>query len=338
MIDRTRWFFHPIAIFVFSIIALATSLALYIYWYIEVSAGLAAIVKKFNLDTTQIFTSQTWVVIMVLSILVALILLGIFIIFVYYQKSVRLYRMQRNFINNFTHELKTPVTSLKLYLETFLQHELSRDDQLKYLRFMLQDVTRLEDNTKRILDLARIESKTFEGAFLEEDLVTVIHEFKDKNSHLLRDCEITIHNPSEGIFPYLINRPLFEMLVMNLLTNAIKYNHADRPTIDITFLPHKRKLHISFKDNGVGIEKRDLKRIFKKFYQVGTSDNMTATGSGIGLSLVQNIAKIHKGRVIVHSKGAGQGSVFTIQFPSDRKEEASEKGVSPSQKNDTSSS
>ncbi len=322
MIDRTKWFFHPILIFVFSIIALASSLTLYIYWYIEVSAGLAAIVEKSNLDAAQIFTSQTWVVILVLSILVAIILLGIFIIFAYYQKSVRLYRMQHNFINNFTHELKTPVTSLNLYLETFLQHELSREDQIKYLRFMLQDVKRLADNTNRILDLARIESKTFGGEFLEENLVAVVTKFYDKNSHLFPDCEIAIHNPSGQAFPYLINRSLFEMLVINLITNAIKYNRSDIPKIVITFRPKKRKLHISFEDSGIGIDKRDLKRIFKKFYQVGRSDNMTAKGSGIGLNLVQNIAKIHKGRVIARSKGEGHGSVFTVQLPYKKKQEA----------------
>ena len=324
MIDRTKWFFHPIVIFVFSIVALALSLTLYIYWYIEVSTGLAAIVQKFNLDAAQIFTSQTWVVILVLSILVAMILLGIFIIFAYYQKSVRLYRMQHNFINSFTHELKTPVTSLNLYLETFLQHELSRDDQIKYLHFMLHDVKRLADNTNRILDLARIESKTFGGEFIEENLVAVVTEFYDKNSHLFPDCEITIHNPSGRSFPYLINRPLFEMLIMNLITNAIKYNRSKIPKIAITFLPQKmkRKLYISFEDSGIGIEKRDLKKIFKKFYQVGRSDNMTATGSGIGLSLVQNIAKLHKGRVIAGSKGTEQGSVFTVQLPYTRNQEA----------------
>jgi signal transduction histidine kinase len=288
----------------------------------KVSTGLATLVQRFNLDTTQIFTSHTWVVILVLSILVALILLGIFMIFVYYQKSVRLYRMQHNFINNFTHELKTPVTSLNLYLETFLQYELPRDDQLKYLRFMLKDVKRLTDNTNRILDLARIESKTFGGEFREENLVDVMTEFFDKNSHLFRNCEITVHNRSEQPLPYRINRPLFEMLIMNLITNAIKYNQSNPPKVDITFLLQKRKLYINFEDNGIGIDKKDLGRIFKKFYQVGSSDNMTARGSGIGLSLVQHIAKIHKGNVVARSKGRGQGSVFTVKLPYGRKQAA----------------
>ena len=161
--DRSRWFFHPILIFVISILALGTSLILYIYWYIEVSTGLKGVVRKFNLDADQILTAQTWVVIMVLSILVGLILLGMFTIFAYSQKMVQLYRLQHNFINNFTHELKTPAASLRLYLETFQKHELARDDQLKYIGYMLSDVKRLSDNVTRILNLARIESKSFAG-------------------------------------------------------------------------------------------------------------------------------------------------------------------------------
>ena len=138
--NQSRWFFHPILIFIISILALGSSLILYIYWYIEVSAGLNQVVRKFNLDSDKILTAQTWVVILVLSLLVGLILLGMFLIFVYSQKMVQLYRLQHNFINNFTHELKTPVASLSLYLETFQKYELQRDDQLKYIGYMLSDV------------------------------------------------------------------------------------------------------------------------------------------------------------------------------------------------------
>ena len=135
--NPTKWFLHPILIFITSIIALGTSLFLYIYWYVEASSGLHALLKKSNIDPHQVLTSETWVVVMVLSILVGLILLGIMMIFIYSQKTLRLYRTQNNFINNFTHELKTPVTSLKLFLETFNKHELAREAQLKYVQYML---------------------------------------------------------------------------------------------------------------------------------------------------------------------------------------------------------
>lgn len=315
MLDRSKWFFHPIFIFVFSILALATSLGLYIYWYVEASKGLKSVVHTFNLDRSQIFAPQTWVVILTLSILVGIILVGVFIIFVYNQKLIQLYRMQHNFINNFTHELKTPVTSLNLYLETFLRHELSREEQIKYVRYMLQDVNRLASNTSRILDLARIESKSFERELVKSDLVETVKRFYHNNPHMFQDCQINIHNPAGRSFLYPINVSLFEMLLMNLTTNAIKYNDSDVPRIDITFSTQKRKLYIQFADNGMGIEKGETKKIFRKFYQVGRADDMTARGSGIGLYLAQHIVRIHKGKIIAQSKGLGKGSTFSVILP-----------------------
>jgi len=312
--NRTKWFFHPIFIFVLSIVALVTSLILYIYWYVEVSTGLKSVVNKFNLDSSQVLEPQTWIVIMVLSILVGIILLGIFIIFVYNQKTLQLYRLQHNFINNFTHELKTPVTSLKLFLQTFSKHELSRDDQLKYIQYMITDVSRLSDHINRILNLARIESKSYKKEFVVSDLAAAFEQFYKNNDHFFKGCQITIHHPPEPLL-YSINPPLLEMLLMNLLTNAIKYNESKAPMIDIAFERQNRKLLISFKDNGIGLEKGKIKKIFKKFYQVGRTDVMSAKGSGLGLHVVQNIARIHKGKVVAESKGKGEGSVFTLILP-----------------------
>ena len=313
--NQLKWIFHPILILIFSIVALGTSLTLYIYWYIEVSTGLKAVVEKFNLDSDQFLESHTWVVILVLSILVGIILMGIFIIFVYNQKTFQLYRLQHNFINNFTHELKTPVTSLKLYLETFTKYELSRDNQLKYINYMIQDVDRLSGNINRILNLARIESKIYGDDFVACDLVYTVERFYKNNIQLFRDCEINIYNPSNRSFSYRISPSLFEMLLMNLLTNAIKYNESHVPRVDITFEPGKDELRLRFEDNGIGIEKHEIKKIFRKFFQIGNSDNMSARGSGLGLYLVDSIAHIHKGRVKAESKGDGKGSIFTLILP-----------------------
>lgn len=312
---RSRWFFHPITIFVFSIIALATSLILYIYWYIEVSAGLRAVVRKFNIDPDQVFEPQTWVVILVLSILVAIILIGIFIIFVYNQRSIRLYRLQHNFINSFTHELKTPVTSLKLYLETFQKHELPRKDQLKFFGYMIQDVNRLSGDISSILNLARVESKSFAGEYVASDPVQLIENFYIDNQHLFQDCDIQVHE-REGV-PQLcrIDTNLFDMLLMNITTNAIKYNQSGSPRLDIRFENRNRKLMIHFEDNGIGLKKPDTKKIFKKFYQVGRTDDMSARGSGFGLYLAQNIIRMHKGKITAKSGGPGKGSLFTLTLP-----------------------
>ncbi len=313
--SRSKWFFHPIAIFIFSILALGLSLFLYIYWYVKVSTGLKAVVRRFNLDSGQVLASQTWVVILVLSILVVIILLGIFTIFSYNQKTQQLYRLQHNFINNFTHELKTPVTSMKLYLETFLKHELPRFDQVKYVHYMLQDAGRLLENINRILNLARIESKSYGGEFAIRELAQVVNHFYQDNRDLFRDCEVNLYNPAGRSFLCRINHPLFEMLLMNLFTNAIKYNQNTPPRIDVIFETRKRHLLIRFQDNGIGIEKAHLDKIFRKFYQVGNSDNMSAKGSGLGLYLVDSIARIHKGRISAESPGPGKGSIFTLSLP-----------------------
>lgn len=314
-IDRTKWFFHPIFVFVFSIIALAMSLVLYIYWYMEVSSGLKEVVTSHNLDPSQFLESQTWVVILILSILVGIILTGIFTIFVYNQKTLKLFRLQHNFIKNFTHELKTPVTSMKLYLETFLKHDLSRDDRVRYVGYMLQDAERLSDNINRILNLARIESKAYGKEFVTLDLVSTVERFCKANSRLFRDCEITVRNQEGRPFLYRVNLSLFEMLLMNLLTNAIKYNQSETPKVDITFELNRRKLCVCFEDNGIGIDKSEIKKIFNKFYQSGRADDMSAKGIGLGLHLVKNIARIHKGKVVASSKGSGKGSVFTLILP-----------------------
>ena len=313
--NRSRWYFHPIFVFVFSILALALSLFLYIYWYIEVSAGLRSLIDRFDLDSRSVLAYETWVVILVLSILVALILAGIFIIFVYSQKTVQLFRMQQNFINNFTHELKTPVTSLKLYLETFLKHDLDRDVRKKYLEYMLRDVDRLSDNINRILSVARLESKTYAGDFAETDIVLDVKRFCANNAYLFPGGEIRIEDEERLELPCRLDRSLFDMLLMNLLTNAFSYNESGVPAVAISFALEPKKLTVLFEDNGIGMARTELKKIFKKFYQVGKSDNMTAKGSGLGLYLAQQVARIHGGKLVADSPGPGKGSVFKLVLP-----------------------
>ena len=294
---QTKWFIHPITVFILSTVALAISLFLYIYWYVQVSAGLKSVIDRYRLDASQFFEAQTWVVVLILSLLVGVILAGILIIFIYNLKTLQLYRLQHTFINNFTHELKTPVTSLKLYLETFTKHNLPREEQLKYIGFMLQDAERLSGNINSILNLARIESRVYEGKATPVDLMKTIRQFIAGNTHLFR------------------NLPLFEMLLMNILTNATKYNVSVKPRVDISFEPGEHELLIRFQDNGIGILKEERKRIFRKFYRGHSNDLVPVGGSGIGLYLVQQIARLHDGKVVADSEGPDKGSVLTLILP-----------------------
>lgn len=312
---QTKWFLHPVFIFVFSIVALGLSLALYIYWYVEVSSRLQTVIRRFDLDRGQFFALETWVVIVILSILVGLILVGIFIIFVYNVKIQQLYRLQHNFINNFTHELKTPVTSIKLFLETLQKYELPRDQELRYIDYMLSDVARLTANISRILDLARLESGAYEGEFVDRDLVEVVSEFLDKNKHLFRNCRIQLKNPDGSPLIQPVDPAFFEMLLMNLLTNAIKYNDSEQVEVTISFERLPKTVQIRFIDNGCGIDRKELRKIFRKFYQIKRNERPSA-GSGLGLYLVDKIARLHKGKIGVESEGAGRGTTFTLILPS----------------------
>lgn len=319
MTQSPRWFFHPVLIFTGSILALVASLFLYIYWYIEISSGLDRLMERFDLESSQILTAETWIVILVLSTLVGIILLGIFIIFVYSQKTLRLYRLQNNFINNFTHELKTPVTSLRLYLETFQKHALPRESQLKYIDYMIQDAAWLNTTINSMLELARIESKSYAGNFVLKDLREAVGDFLAGNAHLIRNCRITTvpaeAEPADRAFFCQIDPVMFDMLLMNLVTNAIRYTRSDRPALTLRLTAERRRILLILEDNGIGIDKRECRRIFRKFYQVGQADDMTARGSGIGLYLSQNIARLHGGRLTARSEGLGKGSRFILSLP-----------------------
>ena len=310
MITKPNWLLRPVTIFVFSLLALGTSLYLYISSYLRVNDAFTSFVQKHNLDTRQLLDSHAWVTILVLSILVGSIILGFTLVFVYYQKLNQLYRMQQNFINGFTHELKTPIASIRLFLDTFARHELPRADALKYVDFMRKDTDRLANNVDQILNLSKIEEKKYQASFVTYELSKLLAELVEKNKPVEQGYSI---NLSLAKIPLNVNidRPLFEMMMMNLINNGFTYNHSQNKIVEIHLEKVGDKVQLSVSDNGIGIEANQLKRIFKKFYQVGK----TSKGSGLGLYMVLVVAKIHRGSVVALSPGLGAGSTFCLEFP-----------------------
>jgi signal transduction histidine kinase len=289
-------------------VALIASLFMYIRHYLQVNDSLRVFIEKNKIAESQLLQSETWVNILFISILVAIILAGTIIIFVYYQKVIQLYRMQQNFINGFTHELKTPIASMRLFLDTFRKHELSREEQLKYLDFMIRDTDRLADNVNQILNLGKIEDKNYSLNLIEYDFYTFVDEFLSKNPHLFEECEVSIKKIDHVQYMTKFDSALMEMVLMNILTNAIRYNDSKSPRVDISFSSLGKKMSIAFKDNGMGIDKSNHRNIFKKFYQVGK----TTKGSGLGLYLTSQILRLHKATIEVDSSGNGLGSTFTV--------------------------
>ncbi len=315
ILNPSRWYLHPVFIFACSIFALATFLVVTVSWYMEITSALEVIILRFHIDPKLIFPSKTGMTILVLTALIAVVLVGILLAFIYYQKTVDLFRLQHNFIYNFTHELKTPVTSLRIYLETFIKHELKPNEIKKYSTNMLEDINHLTENINSILDLARIESQNFGSEITRESLVKLVETFCKKNASLFRDLDIEIDNQSSNNMVYPVNLFLFEMLLMNIISNAIKYSESSNPKLVIRFKNFIQKITIEFIDNGIGVDKKEVKKIFRKFYQAGRYKANDVSGSGLGLYLVSSISAIHGWKASAASNGKKKGTTFIITIP-----------------------
>lgn len=307
--EKLKSFNRPLFILVLTIVALGVSYYLYLDSYLRFQAAMAEFVSKYKLEDKHPLDTNSWVIILTLSILLALIIVGMSVIYVYYQKMIQLYRMQQNFINGFTHELKTPIASLRLFLDTFYKHELPRQEQLKYIDFMKRDTERLADNVEQILYLGRIEDRSYKGEMSLVDLSKFMESLIEKARHLHEDLDITLINDGENWCH--IDRRLFEALVLNLISNADRYKKGDSGKLQVSISGINTKCQIDFKDDGIGIEKKFHKKIFKKFFQVGKS----AKGSGLGLYFVWQVIKMHKGQIWVESEGRDSGVLFTMTIP-----------------------
>ncbi|MEK6626079.1 MAG: HAMP domain-containing sensor histidine kinase [Bdellovibrionota bacterium] len=309
---RLKHLFHPITIFILSIVALGMSLFLYIHWYLKATDAFEAFAEKYGLDSSRLMAGQTWAVILTLYILVGIILFGMLLIFIYYQKVIGLYRQQQNFINGFTHELKTPVASLKLYLDTFKKHPLPRQDQLQYIDYMLSDVERLSGNIGRILNLAKIEDRQH----LDELQVVNLYDFTasvlTNNAHIFPPSKVQLHPVSDKtLYNYPVMAGAFEIMLMNLILNGLTHNHSKTPLVILKYqVSNKGEIILTVTDNGLGIPKDERKKIFRKFYQIGSAPK----GNGLGLFLVHQIIKLHRGKVHIDDSPQG-GSIFTTILP-----------------------
>jgi two-component system, OmpR family, phosphate regulon sensor histidine kinase PhoR len=286
-----------------------------VQWYMEITSGLELVIKRFNINPDLIFPSKTGMILLVLTALIFVVLTGISLAYIYYQKTLDLFRLQHNFIYNFTHELKTPVTSLKIYLETFTKHNLETKDIKKYSGYMLEDINKLTENINSILNLAKIESRSYGSELTNESPTLLVEDFCEKNAKLFHNCRIVIDDPKTENFICPVNIFLFEMLLMNIISNAIKYNESENPVVKISFHYLKHTILIKFIDNGIGIEKKEIRKVFRKFYQTKRGEKGEVEGSGLGLYLVFNIARIHDWKISASSAGLGKGAMFTLVIP-----------------------
>lgn len=292
----------------------------WIRWYILRSQEINALIAKIPLATPP---SGQWIILAEGCLLMAFLLISLYMIFVSQRRLSRITKMQDTILSSVTHELKTPLASIRLYTETILLRESPSLSQKKFLNRVLSEVERLQKLVDTILISARLNSneKTAKNHIrmdLQDVINTSIGRMKERFDHV-RSFQLHIKQTSWAPAFYVIgNSQHLSTLFDNLLDNAVKYTKKG-DTISIEMSLTKSHVVVSVQDNGIGIEKKDLKKIFKKFYRVNKSAKSKVTGSGLGLSVCHSIVKEHGGKIYAKSDGLNKGSTFYVElkkFPS----------------------
>lgn len=228
----------------------------------------------------------------------------------------KLENLRREFVANVSHELKTPITSIKGYVETLLDGAIdSPEDSVRFLQIIVKHTDRLNSIIEDLLSLSRIEQDSERSLVELQDtpLHTIIHSVveyvgakaKEKNITIESDCPEQVHAA--------VNPPLLEQALSNLIDNAIKYSEPDS-RVWVTCRHTDGEVTVQVLDQGCGIEPRHLSRLFERFYRVDKARSRTLGGTGLGLAIVKHIAQAHGGQVTVKST-PGKGSIFTIHLP-----------------------
>ena len=227
----------------------------------------------------------------------------------------QLEQVRKDFVANVSHELKTPITAAKGYVETLLQGDYREAETAKeFLEIVLRHVDRLNAIVEDLLVISRLEQDTGEAAELERyDLAALVDQVVRMHGSQARrkGIRLVVDNPTgEGV---TVNRTLLDQGISNLVDNAIKYSESG-DSVEITVKAEGDAVRISVSDHGPGIAEEHLDRIFERFYRVDRGRSREIGGTGLGLSIVKHVATSHGGRVSVESV-EGEGSTFAIILP-----------------------
>lgn len=215
--------------------------------------------------------------------------------------------LRSDFVNNFSHELKTPIVSIKGFAEELKRKDLTEEERQKYLEIIVNESNRLTELSTNILNLSKIEKqeivtnkrKVNIGEQIRKVILMEMKKIEQKELHL----ELDIKD-----YYALVNEDLMEQVWINLIENAIRYS-KENGTISIQISKNNEEIVVKIKDNGIGIAQEHLPHIFDKFYKV--DHFVTSRGNGLGLTLTKKIIDLHKGRIEVTSK-IGKGTEFTV--------------------------
>ncbi len=231
------------------------------------------------------------------------------------RREHELSRMKTDFVSNVSHELKTPLTSIRMFVETLrLKRYRDESEASEYLDILQEETERLTRLVNSVLDFSRMERGRKRFQFEEENLALIVSETVEAFKRQLpeyENCDITAE--IEDVPTLKLDKDAIANVLLNLLNNALKYSKPPKQ-ICVTLSQANKNAVLSVSDNGIGIPKRDQKKIFRRFYRVNDILSREVEGSGLGLSIVKYIVDAHGASISVDSK-VNRGSTFSIAFP-----------------------
>ncbi len=232
-------------------------------------------------------------------------------------REIRLNEQHDSFINAVTHELKTPIASIRLYLQTLEHRDVDESQRREFYRLMLDDSDRLLRTVEQVLKAGEARHKR-ERRHSELDFGALVQECIEvsRNRHHLQPEALRYESTSNGVRPLLKgDAEELQTAVANVLDNAVKYSTNGVDVSVRLSIPDEKRIVLSVQDRGAGIPAEELKRIFRRFYRVRTRALRGVKGTGLGLFIVRAITQKHGGRVFAQSEGEGQGTTVVIELP-----------------------
>ena len=247
----------------------------------------------------------------------SLIIAGLIVYTVFLVREMGITEQQDSFLNSVTHELKTPIASMRLYLETLQSREVSEARRQEFYAIMLADAARLHHTVDQVLKAGQVREKHKTAARGPVDmraLATDCIELALVRHHLQPDAVALEATDGRAL---MVSGDAEELrtVVGNLLDNAVKYSGQSVQVTVAVAAPAPDTVWVRVQDRGVGIPRKQLKRIFNRFYRVQARGLKHIKGTGLGLYIVRSIARAHGGRVFAQSEGEGRGATFTLELP-----------------------
>jgi two-component system, OmpR family, sensor histidine kinase SenX3 len=249
------------------------------------------------------------------AVLLALVIAGIVVNTTFFVREIRRNEQHDAFINAVTHELKTPVASIRLYVETLKTRAVEEAKRDEFYGIILSDSDRLLGTIEQILRTGRVGASSRKPHLAPMRLDELVTECVARARILHGVAPESLHYEAGPPLPIQGDYDEVHAAVSNLIDNAIKYSGNEMGIEVAAYESDGRFAEVRVKDSGAGIAGPELKRIFKRFYRIHGPGAMRVKGTGLGLYIVRSVAKRHGGRAWAESGGPGQGSTFTLQFP-----------------------